>query len=257
MLLDDLVVIVTGVGPGLGRCIARACSAHGASVVLAARTPDRLEKIAAELAGPSLAVPTDVADAGACAGLVDATVARFGRLDGLVNSAFKQPPLETIDETSMDTWREAFEMNCHVAIQMTKAALPAMRASGGGSVVMITTMSTRNHRPRFGAYAAAKSALASAARTLATELGSDGIRVNSVAPGYIWGEPVRFYLEWQAKERGITYADVERELLAEMPLGRIPTPEEIAETVVFYLSGMSSIVTGTMLDVNAGQFMPA
>jgi NAD(P)-dependent dehydrogenase (short-subunit alcohol dehydrogenase family) len=68
---------------------------------------------------------------------------------------------------------------------------------------------------------------------------------------------VRFYLEWQARERGVAYADVEAELLAEMPLGRIPTPEEIAETVVFYLSGLSSIVTGTMLDVNAGQFMPA
>ena len=83
-----------------------------------------------------------------------------------------------------------------------------------------------------------------------------GIRVNSVAPGYIWGDPVRFYLDWQAQERGVTYADVERELLAQMPLGRIPTPEEIAETVVFYLSDLSSIVTGTMLDVNAGQYMP-
>ena len=224
-------------------------------MVLAARTPERLEKIAAELAGPSLTVPTDVSDPDECARLITKTVDRFGRLDGLVNSAFKQPPLETIDVTPMETWREAFEMNCHVAIQMTKAAVPAMRANGGGSVVMITTMSTRNHRPRFGAYAAAKSALASAARTLATELGGDGIRVNSVAPGYIWGDPVRFYLDWQAQERGVTYAEVERELLAQMPLGRIPTPEEIAETVVFYLSDMSSIVTGTMLDVNAGQYM--
>ena len=249
-------MVVTGVGPGLGRCIVRACSAHGALVVLAARTEARLEKIAAELEGPSLTVPTDVTDPEQCGRLVARTVEQFGRLDGLVNSAFKQPPLESIDDTPMEVWREAFEMNCHVAIQMTKAAVPAFRASGGGSVVMITTMSTRNHRPRFGAYAAAKSALASAARTLATELGSDGIRVNSVAPGYIWGDPVRFYLDWQAKERGVTYGDVERELLAQMPLGRIPTPEEIAEAVVFYLSDMSSIVTGTMLDVNAGQYMP-
>ncbi len=256
MLLEGRVVIVTGVGPGLGRCIVRACSAHGSSVVLAARTEERLEKIAAELEGPALAVPTDVTDPEQCARLVERTVERFGRLDGLVNSAFKQPPLETIDDTSMEVWREAFEMNCHVAIQMTKAAVPAFRANGGGSVVMITTMSTRNHRPRFGAYAAAKSALAAAARTLATELGADGIRVNSVAPGYIWGDPVRLYLEWQAQERGVSYADVERDLLTQMPLGRIPTPEEIAETVVFYLSDMSSIVTGTMLDVNAGQYMP-
>ena len=94
MLLEDRVVIVTGVGPGLGRCIARACSARGASVVLAARTADRLEKIAAELSGPSLCVPTDLTDAGACAALVDATVARFGRLDGLVNSAFNLTRVE-------------------------------------------------------------------------------------------------------------------------------------------------------------------
>ena len=258
-LLTERTIVVTGVGPGLGRAIARACGREGATVVLAARSAERLAAMVAELAAEgatAVAVPTDVTDEDQRRRLVAAAAeaSATGAIDGLVNSAFQQPPMVTVEDTDPEVWRAAFEINCHAAVQLTRAALPALRAAAAPSVVMITTLSVHTSRPRFGAYAAAKSATSSAARTLAAELGPDGIRVNCVAPGYIWGEPVRWYLDYQAKQRGVLYETVEGELLAEIPLRRIPTPEAIADAVVFYLSAMSRDITGTTLDVNGGQY---
>ena len=164
MLLAGRTIIVTGVGPGLGRGIAEACAREGANVVLAARSGGEIERLAGELRAKgqkALPVPTDVRDEASCARLVDRSVAEFGGLDGLVNSAFQQPPMKTVDELSMEAWRDAFDINCHAAVQMTKAAIPALRKSATPSVVMITTMSIHLNRPRFGPYAAAKSATAS------------------------------------------------------------------------------------------------
>jgi NAD(P)-dependent dehydrogenase (short-subunit alcohol dehydrogenase family) len=260
MLLDDRVVIVTGVGPGLGLAIARATAQQGAQVVLAARSKERLDEHVAGLTAEghrAIGVATDVTDEDQCGALVARTVDELGRLDGLVNSAFQQPPFETVEELTMDTWRHAFEINCHAAVQMTKAAIPALRAASAPSVVMITTMSIHRNRPRFTAYASAKAATATLARGLAAELGPDGIRVNSVAPGYIWGDPVRGFLQAQAEQRGRTYEEELAELESEMPLRRVPKPEAIADAVVFYLSDLARDVTGTMLDVNCGQIMPS
>lgn len=257
-MLADRVVIVTGIGPGLGRSLAFAVARQGASVVLVARSAERLEEYVAELAtlgATALGVPTDVTDEAQCANLVASTLEQFGRLDGLVNSAFVQPPFATIEDLPMDVWRQSFDINCHAAVQLIKAALPGLKASPVASVVNITTMSIHTTRPRFGAYAAAKAATQSYTRTFAQELGPYGIRVNAVAPGYIWGDPVRVYLQSQADARGVPYDVVEEELLTQIPLRRIPTPDRIAETAVFYLSDMAADVTGTMLDVNGGQIM--
>jgi NAD(P)-dependent dehydrogenase (short-subunit alcohol dehydrogenase family) len=257
-VLDQRVVVVTGVGPGLGRSLAFAAARHGATVVMVARAHDRLDTYLAEMLAAGLtgaAVAADVTDETACHNVVTTTLERFGRVDGLVNSAFVQPPFATIEDTPMDVWRSSFEVNCHAAVQLTKAALPALKASPYASVVNITTMSIHTTRPRFGAYAAAKAATQSFTRTLAQEVGPYGIRVNAVAPGYIWGEPVRSYLQRQADTRQVPYGVVEAELLEQIPLRRIPHPDRIAETAVFYLSDMAADVTGTMLDVNGGQIM--
>lgn len=257
-LLQDRVCVVVGVGPGMGRDAALRLAAEGADIVLAARSGERLAAVAAEVESQgrrALCVPTDATDDGSVAALVDATVAEFGRLDVLVNNAFSQPPFETLEQVSIDTWNESLAINCTAALRTSKAVLPVMRTQGAGSIVNVATMSIRNNRPNFGAYAAAKSALTSLTRTLANEVGPDGIRVNAVCPGFILGDSVRTYLAATAEQNGITYDDQYARITDQIPLRFIPDSHQICGTVVFYASDLSVACTGTSLDVNGGQWM--
>lgn len=257
-LLTDRVAIISGVGPGMGRDAALRCAAEGADVVLAARSKDRLDAVAEEVRAMgrrALCVPTDVTDDAAVATLIEQTMGEFGRLDVVVNNAFKQPPFETLEEVSMATWNESLDINCTAALRTSKAALPAMREGGGGSIINIATMSIRNNRPNFGAYAAAKSALTSLTRTMANEVGPDGIRVNAVCPGFIFGDSVRGYLESMAGQKGITYQEQYDLIAGEIALRFIPDSDQICGAVVFYASDLSIAVTGTSLDVNGGHWM--
>lgn len=255
MLLEDKVVVVSGIGPGLGRDAALACARAGADIVLAARSADRLAEVAAEvesLGRQALAVPTDVTDVDQVAALVDATVERFGRIDGVVNNAFKQPPFETLEETSLDSWYDSLEINCTAALKVSRAVVPVMRAQGSGAIVNVATMSVRHNKPHLGAYSAAKSALTSISRTMAKELGPDGIRVNAVCPGFIFGDSVRWYLETLAEQGGTTYQQEYDKVAAEIALRFIPDAEQISGPIVFLLSPLAAAVTGTSLDVNGG-----
>ncbi len=192
-LVADRVVLVSGVGPGLGRDLALALARAGADVVLAARTPSTLEQVADEvraLGRRALPVPTDITDPAQCQRLVEAAVGHFGQLHVLVSSAFVQPPFEHVEHASEETVRSSFEVNFFGHVWLTQAAVPHLRASAPASIVFINTMSTRRTRAKFGLYTAAKMALLGLAKVLAVELGPDRIRVNSVHPGYIWGESV-------------------------------------------------------------------
>ncbi|HXZ86909.1 MAG TPA: SDR family oxidoreductase, partial [Myxococcota bacterium] len=141
------------------------------------------------------------------------------------------------------------------ALQLTRACLPSMRARGGGRVVMVGSMATRDPRPGEGSYAAAKAALLMATRTLAAELGRDGIRVNAVNPGYIQGEPIQKAFERRSRTRGVSAAQLEAEIVERSALGYIPGPEEIAGSVVFLCSELARPVTGHVLDCNCGMWM--
>ncbi len=260
-LLDGRVIVVTGIGPGLGRSLALACAREGADVVLAARTQEVLDAVASEivpLGGTALPVLTDVTDAASRSALIDAAATAFGRIDGLVNSAFSQPPFETLDDLSEETWRSSFEINCHAGALLTKEAIPFLTASAAAhsrdaAVVFVTTMSLLTNRPRFSAYTAAKAATAATSKVLAAELGPRGVRVNCIAPGYIWGPPVEGYLQLQADARGVTRDVVLEELLDQIPLRRVNTPDEIANAAVFLLSDLARGITGVTIDVNGGQ----
>ncbi len=258
MLLEGRVVVVSGIGPGMGRDISLACARQGADVVLAARSADRLEAVAEEvraLGRRALAVPTDVTDDAQVEHLVGATNEEFGRLDVLVNNAFKQPPFATLEGMDMDDWNESLEMNCTQAVRFSRAVLPTMRKQGAGSIVNIATLSIRNNRPNFGAYAAAKSALTSVTRTMAQEVGPDGIRVNAVCPGYIMGDSVRWYLNSLAEQAGTSYQVEYDRVASEIALRFIPDSEQISGAVVFFASDLACAVTGSSLDVNGGHWM--
>lgn len=258
MLLDNHVVLISGVGPGLGRSLAIESAKAGAKVALLARRVEVLDAVGAEIAaigGESLSVPTDITDEAACDAAVATVLDQWGQLDGVVNNAFQQPNFELLADQSLDTVRQSFEINVYAHLAVTKAALPALTASPNASVLMTLSSVLRKPRPMFGAYKMNKHALLGLARSLATELGPHGIRVNSIAPGYIYDDPVKFYFQMLADAQGRTAAEVEAEITAEHPLGKIPTPDDIAQTAVFFLSDLARAVTGQCLDVNGGEYM--
>ena len=257
MLLRDRVAIVSGIGPGMGRDVALALAREGADVALAARTQSALDDVAAEvraLGRRALPVATDIAKVADCRRLADAARAELGRIDVLVNNAFLGGPYVPVEQASMDDWRRVFDVNLFGSIQLTQAAIPHMKVAGGGSVVMVNSMSIRIIEPLFGGYAASKGALMAATQTLARELGAYKIRVNSVVPGYIWSDKLAAYFRMLAKQRGTTFEAVRDEIASRTALGHIPTSEEIAGTVVFLASDLSSVVTGQAIDVNGGHF---
>jgi NAD(P)-dependent dehydrogenase (short-subunit alcohol dehydrogenase family) len=258
-LLDGKIAIVSGIGPGMGRDISLALAAEGADVVLAARTVDRLEAVAKEvrdLGRRALCVPTDITDDAQCAALVDAAIAEYGKLHILANNAFSQPPFETVEATSMDTFREFFDINYFGHVALTKAAIPHLKTAGGASIVFINSMSAWRTRPNFAIYTSAKLALVGFAKVLAVELGEHKIRVNSVHPGYIWGDSVKWFFENQAEQRGMTFDEVYEETASQTPLHHLPGSDEISQAVVFLAADkMSSSITGVSIDVNAGQYM--
>ncbi len=257
-LLDGRVAIISGIGPGMGRDAALACAREGARVVLAARTLSKVESVAAEvesLGGEALAVTTDVTDLTQIDDLVASTLDTFGRVDVLVNNAFAQPPFATLEEMDLESWYSSFEINCTSALKMSRAVLPSMRQQGKGSIINVATMSIRNNKPMFGAYAAAKSAMTSMTRTMAKEVGPDGVRVNAICPGFIFGDSVQWYLQSLADQHNTTYQEEYDNVANEIALGFIPDSEQICGSVVFFASDLSIACTGTSLDVNGGHFM--
>jgi len=256
-LLKDRVAVVSGIGPGIGRDTALAFAREGADVVLGARTEERLREVAEEVVALGRRAVwrcTDVTDQSHCAALADAAITELGRIDILVNNAFIQPPMERIEDNTMDTWRQAFEVNLFGAVAMTKAVIPVMKEQRAGAIVFVSSMSARRIGVGFGPYSASKNALMSTARTLARELGEFGIRVNSVVPGYVWGPSLRWWFKQLARQQGRTREEIYDEVAAETSLRHLPTPDEIADAVVFLASDLSRGVTGQALDVNAGHW---
>jgi NAD(P)-dependent dehydrogenase (short-subunit alcohol dehydrogenase family) len=257
MLLKDRVAIISGIGPGLGQAIALALSREGAAVALAARREDKLRDLASKIrdkGGRAIAVATDIGDEASCRALVERTIDELGQVDVLVNNAYHPGTYEKIETANLDAWRPPYEINVLGSLRLSKAVIPAMKTQGHGSIVMINSMSMRRMMETFGAYAASKAALNAATQTLALELGPHGVRVNSVVPGYIWGPPLEAYFEGEAVKAGVSPRVIYDAVAKETALKHIPTSEEIAESVVFFASDMSKVITGCSLDVNGGHW---
>src|SRR5262245_42976185 len=143
MLLEGRAAIVVGVGPGIGREAALALAREGADVALGARSEDRLREVAAEveaLGRKAVWLSTNIAKHEQCAALADACVQAFGRIDVLVQNAFRQPPMRTIEDESLEEWERSFKINVNGSIAMAKAVLPAMKERGSGSVVFVSSL---------------------------------------------------------------------------------------------------------------------
>jgi NAD(P)-dependent dehydrogenase (short-subunit alcohol dehydrogenase family) len=262
MLLDGKVAIVSGVGPGLGQANARALAREGATVVLAARNAEYLAQMQGEIeatGGRAIAVPTNLVEPEQVAALVARTVDECGQLDILVNNAFRMDPMQPFESVDLVKWRKLFEVNVWGALGLTQACIPHLKdaaAKGGdASIVFIISMSMRKIRELEGGYSASKAAVQNAAKTMAVELGPSGIRVNCVAPGWIGGPNVEMFIQMDSQARSVSPDIVRGEIEARIPLGLIPPQDDIANSVLFFASPWSRVVTGQTLDVNGGEWI--
>jgi NAD(P)-dependent dehydrogenase (short-subunit alcohol dehydrogenase family) len=255
-LLENKVVVISGVGPALGTTLARRCAEQGADLVLAARTVERLDGVAKTVAGlgrRAVSVGTDITDDGQVDNLVNQSLEAFGRVDVLINNAFRVPSMKPLANTTFDHMREAIELTVFGALRLIQGYTPAL-AETGGSVVNVNSMVVRHSQAKYGAYKMAKSALLAMSQSLATELGDQGIRVNSVLPGYIWGGTLESYFNHQAGKYGTTVDEIYKATAAASDLKRLPTEDEVASAILFMASDLSSGITGQALDVNCGEY---
>jgi NAD(P)-dependent dehydrogenase (short-subunit alcohol dehydrogenase family) len=258
MLLEGRKAIVSGIGPGMGHDIALALAREGADVALGSRRGDLLESVAGEveaLGRRAVWTRADITDPDACGGLVDLAARELGGVDILVNNAFFNGTMAAFEGADLSVWRKTMDVNFFGTLQLTQAALPELKKSGNGRVVMINTMSAQEVEAEMGDYAASKGALAVVTKTLARELGADGIRVNGIHPGYIWGSSVEWYINHLAEERGTTFDEVYGEIAGRSALGYIPHSSELAGTVVYLASDLSKPVTGQSINVSCGTWM--
>ncbi|WP_380878115.1 oxidoreductase [Sphingomonas sp. DBB INV C78] len=259
MLLKDKVIIITGVGPGMGRAMAKLAAEEGAKVVMGARKQAFLDDVKAEIeaaGGQAVAVSTDVSDQAQCDRLVAAGVERFGRIDGLVNSAYAPGENGVFDDANIENWAQTIDVACMGAARMAQAVLPHMKAQGGGAIVNVATMQSLKPLPGGSlSYAIAKGALVTASRQLAAEVGHYNIRVNATRMGWLWGDPVRNALIGMAEHAGTTVDELAKGVATRIPLGVIPPEEECAKSVLMFVSDYTKMVTGAVLDINGGEWM--
>lgn len=255
-LLQDKVVIVSGVGPGLGRSIALRSARAGADLVLVARTESTLDEVAKEVVGlgrRAVVVPADLTDHDSAQNVVDKACEAYGRIDALVNNAFRMPSMADFAHTDHQHIRDSIELSVIGSLRMSQLCTPALAATQG-AVVMVNSMVLRHSDPIYGSYKIAKSALLSMAQSLSSEIGPLGVRVNSVAPGYIWADTLKGYFAAVAAEQDTTVERLYESTAANTDLRRLPEPDQIADTIVFLASELSTAVTGQCIDVNCGEY---
>lgn len=249
--LADRVVIVTGAARGLGRAIARGCAVAGADVVLADRETAEMEAIAAEImaaGGEALAVPTDVSRLADLERLCEATVARFGRIDGLVNNAGVNfvKPLLAVTESD---WDRVLDIDLKGSFFLTQFAARRMVAQqpAGGSIVQIASVHTLAAVAGAAPYDAAKHGMVGFTKAAAVELAPHGVRVNLLSPGLcrttIWQDLIAAA---PSEEACLDY------WRSQIPGGRPIEPEEIADAAVFLLSNAARAITGANLVADLG-----
>lgn len=254
--LAGRVAVITGGGGGIGAATGRLFAEEGATVALVDRDEAALEAAGADIraAVAGAAVTTIAADLGteeACAGVVAEAAARQGPCDVLVNNAGIRS-YEPLAEASAETWQKVLSVNLLSYAWMAKAAAPALRASGHGSIVNLSSTYGVTGRPGMGQYDATKAAILALTRTLAFEEGSHGVRVNAVCPGYTL---TPFHVR-RAIEQGRTEKELREEEVTSCILHRWAHPREIAFPILFLASAEASYVTGATFMVDGGRPMP-
>lgn len=238
--MQKRVALVTGASRGIGAAIARELSDQGWAVAVHYNRSEAQARALAEAMPDAMAVRADMADAAAVARMVDDVAARYGRIDALVNNAGVALWKLAMD-TTVAEWDALFAVNVRGAFAAARAALPYMVEAQRGSIVNVSSMWGQVGASCEVAYSASKAAVIGMTKALAKEMGGAGIRVNCICPGVIATDMMRGF-----------DADTVAELEQETPLGRIGTPQEVAQAVAFLAGDGARFITGQVLGVNGG-----
>jgi meso-butanediol dehydrogenase / (S,S)-butanediol dehydrogenase / diacetyl reductase len=244
--IENKVAIVTGSGSGIGAATAKLFAQEGAKVVVADIRAEAAEATAAGIraaGGDAIAIPTDVSCGDQVKALMEKTVHHYGALHILHSNAGVLMP-DTIESTTEDAWHRTMAVNVNGSYYCCRYGIPAMRASGGGAIVITSSTSGFQGEQSLCAYNTSKGALINLSRHLAVQHAKEGIRVNCICPGWVdtpFNDPVYE-----------TTGFDESSLDSFVPLGRQGTPEDIASSVLFLVSDEASYITGQMLIVDGG-----
>jgi NAD(P)-dependent dehydrogenase (short-subunit alcohol dehydrogenase family) len=242
--LEGKVAIVTGASRGIGEAIARTFVAHGARVALVARKAEALEAVAASLGDNALAISAHTGREDDCKRIVAETLARFGKVDVLVNNAATNPHFGPMLTVSEGQWDKTFEVNVKGYFWLTREVAQHLVARGaGGSIVNVASIMGLNAAPLQGCYGMTKAAVIAMTKTLALELGSAKIRVNAIAPGLI---------ETKFASAIVESPELSKTIVERTPVGRVGQPDEIAGVALYLASDAASYHTGQTLVVDGG-----
>ncbi|MBM2811951.1 MAG: putative short-chain dehydrogenase/reductase [Chloroflexi bacterium] len=247
--LEGRVIIVTGGGQGIGRAYCQRLAQDGASVVVADIDGAKAESVARELNQlelEALALPTDVADVASTERMAQATIDRFGRIDGLVNNAamFQRPAVmrAPFEDIPVDEWDRVMAVNVRGVFLCSRAVTPQMKRQGYGKIVNISSGTVYSGTPRFAHYVTSKAGVIGFTRVLAKELGEYNITVNAVAPGLTQSlEDMDEATFQQFEQRSLNRA-----------IKRVQTPQDLVGTISFLCSSDSDFITGQTLVVDGG-----
>lgn len=252
--LAGRVAAITGGSAGIGRGIAEAFLAEGAQVTVMARNAAKAERMLAEVgAGERCAfIAGDATVQADVEGFVDATIARFGRIDILVNNAGGAGDLQPLVDLSDEAFEQAIRWNLHSTFWATRRALKPMLAQQWGRVINISSTEGKHGKPVFTAYTAAKHAVNGLTKSVAREVGRQGITVNAICPGLVITDIVRDNGPTTAAAMGISFDEMVALFAGESAIGRPNTVEEVAALAVLLASDAGAGITGAQISVDGG-----
>jgi len=255
--LKDKTAIVCGASQGLGRACAESLAAEGVKILMCSRNFDRIFQAArsiAEACGTTV-IPfaADLTVTDTPKKLVHEALSKFGKIDILINNAGGPPP-GTFDELDDRAWEDAFRLTLMSAVRMTREVLPVMTGNGWGRIINLASISVKQPIPNLLLSNSLRSAVVGMAKTVADQVASKGVLVNTIATGSFDTERLRSVIRGQSKNSGLTEQEAEAKYAASIPLGRIGRPEELAWLVTFLASERASYITGTTILVDGGAY---
>jgi 3-oxoacyl-[acyl-carrier protein] reductase len=248
--LDDLVVIVTGAGQGIGRAAAMHLATLGATVVAADINKANIDGVVDSLGQQglsALAVQIDVSSEGSVFDLIGATVREYGRIDVLFNNAavFSSLKMQPIEDISVEDWDHVMAVNLKGAFLCSRAVVPHMKARSQGKIINVSSSTVFLGRPNYLHYVTSKAGVVGFTRALARELAGSGITVNAIAPGSV---------KTEIERETVSPAQVEA-IIRERCVQRVQTPEDLVGALTFLVSSASDFMSGQTIVVDGGQVM--